>query len=75
MMGQKIEVLNIIGFDRRFKKFIIHGFDTMGTYSVSAEGQYDAESKIVTFQGSNFEPAFNKELKYQMKFDILEISR
>ncbi len=69
MMEQKVESLTIIGFDRRFKKFKIYGFDTMGTYAVSAEGDIDSETKIITFEGTNYEPAFDKEVKFQMKFD------
>jgi hypothetical protein len=69
MMGQKVESLTIIGFDRRFKYFTIYGFDTMGTYAVSAEGEIDPETNIITFEGTNYEPAFEKETKYQMKFD------
>lgn len=70
MRGQKVESLIIIGFDRRFKKFTTYGFDTMGTYAVSAEGNIDPETNIITFEGTNYEPAFEKEAKFQMKFDI-----
>ncbi len=69
MMGQKVESLTIVGFDRRFKYFTIYGFDTMGTYAVSAEGNIDSETNIITFEGTNYEPAFDKEVKFQMKFD------
>jgi hypothetical protein len=34
-----VEVLNILGFDRRTQEFTIVGYDTMGTYYVTAAGQ------------------------------------
>ena len=70
MMGEKVESLTIIGFDKRFKKFNVYSFDTMGTYAVSAKGNIDPETNIITFEGANYEPAFDKEVKFQMKFDI-----
>ena len=48
MMGQKVESLTIIGFDKRYKKFTIYGFDTMGTYAVSAEGELNSETNVIT---------------------------
>jgi len=69
MMGQQVESLMILGFDKRIKKFTIYGFDTMGTYAVSAQGEQDPENGIITFEGTNFEPAFNKEMRYQMRFN------
>ena len=69
MMGQQVESLMILGFDKRIKKFTIYGFDTMGTYAVSAQGEQDSETGIITFEGTNYEPAFNKEMRYQMRFD------
>jgi len=69
LMGQFVESLTFIGFDRRFKKFTAYGFDTMGTYAVSAEGSIDPDTNIITFEGTNYEPAFDKEAKFQFKFD------
>ena len=34
-----VEVLNILGFDRRTQDFTIVGYDTMGTYYVTAAGK------------------------------------
>ena len=70
MMGQQVESLMILGFDKRIKKFTIYGFDTMGTYAVSAQGEQDTETGIITFEGTNYEPAFDKEMRYQMRFNI-----
>ncbi len=69
MMGQKVESLIIIGFDKRYKKFTIYGFDTMGTYAVSAEGELNSKTNVITLEGTNYEPAFDKEVKFQMTFD------
>jgi hypothetical protein len=69
LMGQQVESLMILGFDKRIKKFTIYGFDTMGTYAVSAQGEQNSETGIITFEGTNYEPAFNKEMRYQMRFN------
>jgi hypothetical protein len=60
LMGQFVESLTFIGFDRRFKQFRAYGFDTMGTYAVSAEGGIDPETNIIIFEGTNYEPSFEK---------------
>jgi len=61
------ESLNIIGFDRRNNKFTTVGFDTWGTYFVTASGDYDDESRKITMYGEDFDPIAG----FTQKFDIV----
>lgn len=56
--------LFIIGFDRRHEKFTYIGFDTWGTYSVSAEGTFDEETKSITMYGEDDDPVMGHTQKY-----------
>lgn len=49
----EIESLGMLGFDRRNKAFTTVGFDTMGTYYVTATGQRDAATGVITMEGSD----------------------
>ena len=57
MKGQS---LTVYGFDKRFGKYTAWGIDTMGTYSVSADGTYDDATKTITLSGTNEEPGMGK---------------
>ncbi|MCH7760984.1 DUF1579 family protein, partial [candidate division TA06 bacterium] len=63
----KTETLYILGFDRRHKKFTSIGFDTWGTYSVSAAGTYDEKTKTITMYGEDEDPV----MKVTQKFDMI----
>jgi hypothetical protein len=52
----KSEAMSVFGYDTRKKKFFWWGIDTLGTYSVFAEGDYDKETKTFTLLGENLEP-------------------
>jgi hypothetical protein len=53
MSGQS---LGIMGFDRRFGHYTSVGYDTYGTYYVTAAGTYDAETKTLTLSGEDYDP-------------------
>ncbi len=54
----------IYGFDTRTSKYTVWGIDTLGTYSVSAEGDYDATTKTLTLEGKNKEQGQEIKFKY-----------
>jgi len=56
----KAESLSIYGYDTRVKKYFWIGIDTMGTYSVTAFGDYNAAKKQFTLMGENEEPGMGK---------------
>lgn len=68
IMGLETETLTILGFDKRFKKYTLDGYDTMGTYAIHAEGDYDTPSTTIDFKGSNYEPSMDSDIDYTMSF-------
>ncbi|MEE9553631.1 MAG: DUF1579 family protein [candidate division Zixibacteria bacterium] len=60
--------LFVTGFDRRHEKFTYIGFDTWGTYSVSASGTYDEETKSITMYGEDVDPIMGHTQKYNLVF-------
>lgn len=54
------ESLMVYGFDKRTGKYTLWTVDTMGTYSVSAEGDYDAATRTWTLHGEVVEPSMDK---------------
>ena len=65
-MGQVIESMTIMGHDNRTGKHTLYSFDTMGTYALNAEGDYDEEQKLITYNGTNFEPAMGRDVDYKI---------
>lgn len=61
----------MIGFDRRHKKFTMVGFDTMGTYYITAAGTYDEATKTLTCYGEDEDPVMGFTQKYDIIFKIL----
>ena len=47
-----VESLTILGFDRRSSSYTFVGFDTLGTYSVTASGKYSDSEKAIVMSGS-----------------------
>ena len=60
------ESLTIYGFDNRYGKFTMIGFDTWGTYFVTAEGSRQEDGKTVVMHGTDFDPLMNFEQEYDM---------
>jgi len=53
------EFLTLMGFDRRTGDYTMVGFDTVGTYYITAAGKYDAAKKAVTLHGSYLQQPAN----------------
>ncbi len=70
MMGMKIKSITILGYDRRKDKYTLFSIDEMGTYSVSAEGDYNENTKILTLNGTEYDPKFNYKQDYKFIFDF-----
>jgi len=62
----KMEGLNLMGYDRRHKHFTTVGFDTWGTYYVTAAGPYDEKSKSIVMYGEDEEPTAGITQKYDI---------
>lgn len=66
----KGEGLFVTGFDRRHEIFTYIGFDTWGTYSVSASGTYDEKTKSITMYGEDDDPVMGYTQKYNLVFSF-----
>jgi hypothetical protein len=62
----KMEGLSIMGFDRRHQKFTTVGFDTWGTYYITAAGPYDEETKSIIMYGEDEEVTMGVTQKYDI---------
>jgi len=62
-----VENLFIIGFDRRWNHYTFVGYDSMGTYFVTAAGDYDPETATITMYGEDEDPV----LGFTQQYDIV----
>lgn len=61
-----METRVIYGFDRRRDEYTLVGFDTLGTFYVTASGTYDADSATITLRGRDEDPALQTVQEYDM---------
>lgn len=59
------ESLSILGFDRRTNEYTMVGFDTLGTYYITAAGKWNEAQKAIVMHGSYLQPPANTEQKYR----------
>lgn len=71
-MGQPFEALNIMGFDRRHNHYTIVGFDTLGTYSVSAQGSYDPAKNSLVLAGESANHNATAVEHYRFEYDLVK---
>jgi hypothetical protein len=64
MGGMTVEALSIVGFDRRTKKYTQVGYDSTGTYYVTAAGEYDPSQNAILMYGEDFDPIIGGTQKY-----------
>lgn len=63
---------SIMGFDRRHEEYTVVGFDTWGTYWVSAQGPYDDETKTITMYGEDNDPVFKSVQQYDFRMTEID---
>lgn len=66
------ESLNIFGFDRRYEQYTVVGFDTWGTYYVTAMGPIDEATGTITMSGESYDPIFDMTQVYDMVLRIID---
>ena len=71
-MGMTVESMGIMGFDRRSEEFTTVGFDTLGTYYVTAKGTYDEETKTLTMRGEDYDAALGHTQEYEFAFTWID---
>ncbi|KAA3635371.1 MAG: DUF1579 domain-containing protein [Calditrichaeota bacterium] len=71
-MGQDMETLHVLGFDRRSGEYTSTGFDSQGTYSVSAEGKYDAEKDMIVMYGEDYDAYWDFTQQYNFEVNMID---
>lgn len=72
IFGMDSETMQIMGFDRRSKKYTLVAFDTQGTYSVSAAGTMDPKTSTLTMYGEDVDPVMNMVQKYDFVIKVID---
>ncbi|MEM7199775.1 MAG: DUF1579 family protein [Planctomycetota bacterium] len=69
-MDMPWDTLSFFGFDRRREVYTLVGFDTLGTYYITAEGKYNNAADTLTLSGSDDDPVMGvvKEFTYVITF-------
>lgn len=65
MMGQPVESLSYLGYDRRHDEYVTVGFDTMGTYFVTARGKR-GEDGIIRMHGTDDDGFGGQEYTFEI---------
>ncbi len=63
----RMESMSIMGFDQRYDEFTVVGFDTWGTYFVTAAGNRN-ESGAIIMSGEDADPVFGFKQVYDIVF-------
>ncbi len=66
------EGLFIMGFDRRHETYSYVGFDSWGTYSVAASGEYDEATETITVSGTDEDPIVGFTQVYDMTLTFID---
>lgn len=61
------ESLAVFGFDRRKGEYTMVGFDSMGTYSITAAGVWDEKTSSIALSGAEAEPGAKSAMRYRMR--------
>jgi hypothetical protein len=72
MMGMPVESIVMLGYDRRHEVYTLVGFDTMGTYYITANGKYDAASKTIKLSGKDDEPIGGITQVYDIEIQFVD---
>ena len=68
----KMEALVLYGFDRRHAKYTTVGYDTGGTYYVTAAGTWADSSRAITLSGTDDDPIAKHTQVYDMHLRIVD---
>jgi hypothetical protein len=71
MMGMDTESITMMGFDRRHEVYTLVGFDTMGTYYITASGKYDPATKVMKLSGTDDDPIGGITQVYDIEFEFV----
>jgi hypothetical protein len=64
-----MDSLTILGFDRRTSDYTMVGYDTLGTYYITAAGKHDGEQNALVLNGSYAQPPHGVMQSYRFVLD------
>ena len=70
MMGMNVKSITIMGYDNALEKYTMIGLDELGTYYITAAGDYDPVTKVYTLDGTYEEPVLKKIQDYRFTMDL-----
>jgi len=62
----RVESLILYGFDRRRGEYTMVGYDTMGTYYITADGPWDEEREAIVMSGEDEDPVAGFVQRYDL---------
>jgi len=67
-MGEPFEGITILGFDRRHGVHTLVGYDTMGTYYITAQGTLQDDGTLVLAGHDDNPPLGSQDYEFHMRF-------
>jgi Protein of unknown function (DUF1579) len=67
VMGVKAANMQILGYDNRKGKYFSFSIDELGTYAVTAQGDYDAATKTITLSGVEEQGEMKMNFRFLIK--------
>jgi uncharacterized protein DUF1579 len=71
-MSIPVDSIGMMGFDRRNGVYTSVGFDTMGTYYVTAAGPRDPETGVITMSGSDHDQRTDITQTYKFVMRVID---
>jgi hypothetical protein len=72
VMGMPFEGISTDGYDNAKKVYINSWVDNMGTGIMHSEGKYDESTKIITYNGTMFDPMQGKDAAYRQTMQMID---
>jgi hypothetical protein len=66
LFGMPVASMTVYGFDRRSGHYTVVGYDTFGTYYVTASGTWDAARDAIVMSGTETDPRTGRSEVYDM---------
>ncbi|MDX1661169.1 MAG: DUF1579 domain-containing protein [Gemmatimonadota bacterium] len=74
-MGMPFEGRDLIGYDNAKEKYFSVWIDNMSTGPLQTWGTYDADTRILTFEGTTVDPMSGEEIRQKSTVKILDDGR
>jgi len=65
-----VETFSLMGFDRRYGKYTYAGYDTTGTFGITAVGGFDVATSTIAMSGEETDPTLGLTSKYDVNIRL-----